>query len=62
MTTSSTNRTNQDLHESLGRFAANAARIAAMETLGSITPEQAARQIGQLYFELSTAAARFGSR
>jgi len=62
MTASNTSRMSQNLHESLGRFAADAARITAMETRGSITPEQAARQIGQLYFELSTAAARFGSR
>lgn len=48
MTASNANRTTQDLHGSLGRFAADAARIAALETRGSITPEQAARQIGRL--------------
>jgi len=61
MTASNTPRTSQSLHESLGRFAADAARVTEMEAHGSLTPEQAARQIGQLYFELSTAAARFGS-
>ena len=45
------------LHDCLSRFASAASRLASLESRGSITADQATRQISELYFELTRTAA-----
>jgi|GEM_PF-2684682 len=53
--TTTTNETT--LHDCLSRFASAASRLASLESRGSITADQATRQISELYFELTRTAA-----
>ena len=52
-----TTTNDKTLHDCLCRFASHASRLASLESCGSITADQAARQIGELYFELTRTAA-----
>ncbi|MFG0306153.1 MAG: hypothetical protein ACF8Q5_08050 [Phycisphaerales bacterium JB040] len=54
--------TETTLHDCLCRFASAASRLASLESSGTITADQAARQISELYFELTRNAARCAVR